>query len=91
MEHPEYKDLNSGAVAKYYDGYYEDGELKYAGAVNYGISLDVYAEYIRGRSGLKNKEDIMAVIDSLPLTVYQKDALYFLNDWARSTLNEAPW
>lgn len=33
----------------------------------------------------------MDVIDSLPITKAQKDALYFANDWAEKNLDEAPW
>ena len=38
------------------------------------------------------KEQIMDVIHSLPLTVAQKDALYYSNStWSVKTINEAPW
>lgn len=39
----------------------------------------------RADSGSK-KAEIMAVINSLPLSSSQKDALYFANGWAASTL-----
>ena len=77
---------------KYYDGSYDkDGELYCEGAQSYGISLDIYAEYVREKSGLTKKEDIMYIINTLPLTKEQKDALYYLNGWAKSTRHEAPW
>jgi hypothetical protein len=33
----------------------------------------------------------MAVIDSLPISDEQKDALYFAEGWAASKIDEAPW
>jgi hypothetical protein len=42
-------------------------------------------------SGTK-KAEVMKVINSLPITIAQKDALYFLNGWSKKTLfKEAPW
>ena len=90
-ENPEYEDLTESAVNKYYDGYYKDGELYGESAQSYDISLDIYAEYIRGKSGLSKKEDILYVINTLPLSKKQKDALYYLNDWAKSGLKDTPW
>ena len=37
------------------------------------------------------KNQVMDVIDDLPITNKQKDTLYFLNGWAASTLHNAPW
>lgn len=91
LENPEYEDLYEGAVNKYYEGYYKDGELYGKSAQSYGITLDVYAEYVRETSGLSKKEDIMYIINTLPLSKEQKDALYYLNGWAESTIREAPW
>lgn len=90
-ENPEYEDLTESAVNKYYDGYYKDGELYGESAQSYDISLDIYAEYIRGKSGLSKKEDILYVINTLPLSKKQKDALYYLNGWAKSGLKDTPW
>ena len=91
LENPEYADFSESAVNKYYDGSYKDGKLYGKSAQSYGISLDVYAEYVRGKSGLSEKKDIMYVINTLPLSKTQKDALYYLNGWAKSSLYEAPW
>lgn len=91
LEYPEYEDLSESAINKYYDGSYKNGELYGKSAESYGISLEVYAEYIREKSGLTKKEDIMYVINTLPLSSYQKDALYYLNNYAESTIDEAPW
>lgn len=41
-------------------------------------------------SGSK-KAQVMAVIDSLPITYEQKDALYYMNGWSSRTIYEAPW
>lgn len=37
------------------------------------------------------KSEVMEVINSLPITAKQKDALYYLNGWSESTISEAPW
>ena len=57
-----------------------------------GIKPDVYKKYkdLCKTAGSK-KEDILGVIHSLPLSVAQKDALYYLNGWSEKTINEAPW
>lgn len=70
-----------------------------------GISVGVYAEYCEKSASCKGvdangdgkadsgtkKAAVMQVINSLPLTSYQKDALYYLNGWAAGTIYEAPW
>ena len=71
-----------------------------------GIKADVFTKYKdlsskcegydkdgdgKTDSGSK-KEQIMDVIHSLPLTVAQKDALYYSNsNWSVEAINEAPW
>ncbi len=76
----EYSDWSQSAVTKYYD---------YAKPA--GISLEAYDLYRKKSEGLNRKEDLLEVIDSLPLTDKQKDALYYMNGWAESKLSEAPW
>jgi hypothetical protein len=93
MDYPDY-DLSEEAVAKYYS----DVEPM-------GIDMDVYYDYYqqkaqckgidedgdgRADSGTK-KAEVIEVIDSLPISDEQKDALYFLNGWSESTLWQAPW
>ena len=70
-----------------------------------GIAVDTFVEYRESASkceGVDNdgdgaadkgtqKAEIMAVIDSLPISNSQKDALYFLNKWSAKTIYEAPW
>ena len=72
---------------------------------DYGISPDVYVEYKDKASKCKGedangdgradtntvKNQKMEVINALPLTSEQKDALYYLNGWAKSKLPNAPW
>ena len=61
---------------------------------NSGISVDMYIDYriqVKDIGGETKKRDRMAVINSLPISTYQKDALYFAEGWSRSTLGEAPW
>lgn len=70
-----------------------------------GIQPNVFAEYRSRRtectgvdadgdgktdSGSKKKE-ILALIDSLPISDSQKDALYYDNGYAASGLKKAPW
>lgn len=93
MDYPDY-DLSEEAVAKYYT----DVEP-------WGINMDVYYDYYqqkaeckgidedgdgRADSGTK-KAEVMELIDSLPISNEQKDALYYLNGWSESTIGQAPW
>lgn len=75
-----------------------DSELNQSQAENYqefakpaGISVKQFADYCRKTKGISKKEDLMNVIDSLPINSAQKDALYYAEGWAKSKLNEAPW
>ena len=104
-QYPQYDDLSESAVSKYYNGYYKDGKLYGKSAASYGISVAVYYDYCKQSSECEGvdkngdgqadtgtkKAQIMNVIDSLPLTDVQKDALYYLNGWSKSTIREAPW
>lgn len=56
-----------------------------------GVGVDAYMEYRRMKIGNTKKADILNVIDGMDLTDKQKDALYFAEGWAESTLHEAPW
>lgn len=69
-----------------------------------GISIDMYIDYrtkIKDIEGDKDKDGntisgsykskVMAVINSLPISNAQKDALYFAEGWAESKLWQAPW
>ena len=69
-----------------------------------GIDLDVFIDFKQQTAGIEGDKDkngntidgtkkakIMAVIDSLPLTKAQKDALYYASGYKESTIREAPW
>lgn len=71
----------------WFDAYYEKIQSS-------GIPIKTYMEYrnqVREITGEGKKERRMAVIDSLPITDAQKDALYYGEGWAESTIDEAPW
>ena len=68
-----------------------------------GISLDVYEQFIKGTKGLETikdewgdvevtkREQVLEVIDSLPLSWQQKDALYLAYGYAESQIWDVPW
>ena len=71
----------------WFDAYYKH-------AADENIPIDVFMTYkndVRGITGEGKKARRMDVIDSLPLTYAQKDALYYSEGWAASTIWEAPW
>ena len=91
--HQEYKDiLNESNVKKYLD-FAEPAE----------IPLDVYVQYVNGTKGLETihdewgeevqsvRDQVLEVIDSLPLTWKQKDALYLAHEYAESKIWDVPW
>ena len=90
-EHPQY-DLSESNVNDYRE-FAEPAK----------ISLDVFVQYINGTKGLKTKYDdwgdvevserdqVLEVIDSLPLTWQQKDALYLATEYAESKIWDVPW
>ena len=68
-----------------------------------GIDLDVFVKYINGTKNLATKydewgdvevtkrEQVLEVIDSLPLTWQQKDALYLAAGYSESNIWDVPW
>ena len=69
------------------DEYYEEVESS-------GITIEVFVDYrnqVKSITGEGKKERRMAVIDSMPISSAQKDALYYAEGWAASKLYEAPW
>lgn len=71
----------------WFDAYYEKIQSS-------GLPIKTYMEYrnqVREITGEGKKERRMAVIDSLPITNAQKDALYYGEGWAEGTIDEAPW
>ena len=69
----------------------ENSVLQYEELKSTGISLEVFTRYKELCEGKSKRAEILPIIDSLPLTVRQKDALYFAKGYAESTLHEAPW
>ena len=67
------------------------------------ISLEVFAQYINGTKGLADikdewgdvevskREQVLEVIDSLPLTWQQKDALYLAAGYSEDKIWDVPW
>ena len=92
--HPEYDqyDLSESNVKNY---------LEFAEPAK--ISMEVFVQFRDGTKGLKNikdewgdvvksvREQTLEVIDSLPLTWQQKDALYLAADLAESKIWDVPW
>ncbi len=59
-----------------------------------GISINVFVDYrnkVKGVTGEGKKERRMEIIDSMPISDAQKDALYYAEGWAASKIWEAPW
>lgn len=69
------------------------------------ITASQYEEYYNAVKGLtgedldgdgktdsgSKKKKVLAAIDKLPLTSDQKDTLFYLNGYGKSTIGEAPW
>ena len=92
-KYPKYKDVfTSSNVAKYHEF-----------AEPAGISVDVYAQFINGTKGLatirdewgdevqSKREQVLEVIDSLPLTWQQKNALYLAAGYSENKMWDVPW
>ena len=90
-------DVQYWAFKKDYPDVYADDawvDKYYEEIADSGIDIDIYMNYrnqVKGITGDGKKEKRMAVIHSLPITNAQKDAMYFAEGWAASTLHEAPW
>lgn len=55
------------------------------------ISDIQYFQYKVASSGMTKKAEKMQAINSLDLTSAQKDAIYYAEGWAQSTIGQAPW
>ena len=76
-------DVNIGWFEKYYSDIADSG-----------ISIDEYVDYrnkVKDISGEDKKSKRMKIINSLPISKSQKDALYLAEGWSESKLYEAPW
>ncbi len=56
-----------------------------------GITPEQFYQYKVASSGLAKKAEKLNAINALDLTDAQKDALYYAEGWARSTIGQAPW
>ena len=55
------------------------------------VTPEQFYQYKVATSGLTKKAEKLEVINMLELADYQKDALYYLNGWSKSTIGQAPW
>ena len=91
--HPEYRDdLNQSRVEKYWE-FAEPAE----------IPLDVFIQYANSTKNIETiydewgdevksaREQVLEVIDSLPLSWQQKNALYLAHGYAESKIWDVPW
>ena len=56
-----------------------------------GITPEQFYQYKVTSSGLTKKAEKLNAINALDLTDAQKDALYYAEGWAQSTIGQAPW
>ena len=87
------------------NNYYKPIESLGYSIADAGIQADTYADYLAQRATCKGadndgdgktdsgsvKAEVMIIINNLPISYEQKDALYYLNGWAASKIYEAPW
>ena len=76
------------------DVYVDWFERYYSDVADSGVSINEYVSYkikVKDITGEDKKARRMEVINSLPISNAQKDALYFAEGWAESKLYEAPW
>jgi hypothetical protein len=81
----------------------KDAEGCFEHAEPVGIDIDIYMDFKSKTSGLASEKDangkttiskkskVLRVINSLPLSPAQKDALYYASGYKESTIDEAPW
>ena len=90
-------DIQYWAFKQFYPDVYADDQwfdTYYEKIADSGLDIEVYMEYrnkVSTITGDGKKEKRMAVINSLPITRAQKDALYRAEGWADSKVYEAPW
>ena len=94
MEYLQKADLSEKAKAElYFADIASDSDLKKQAELenSNGITAEEYWQYKVATSGMKYKDEKLEAINGLDLTVDQKTALYYANNWAESTLDDAPW
>lgn len=65
-------------------------EAYYYNAMPSGIDVETYEDYYTRKEGLSKQAEIVPIIDSLPITAEQKDALYLMK-WKPANLGNTPW
>ena len=93
------KDYPDTPVESYYlDKYYES-------IADSGVDIKTYVDYRNEAKNCKGtdkdgdgktdsgsvKAQKLPIINALPITKEQKDAIYYSEGWAKSTIHEAPW
>ena len=87
--HPGY-DLEFSEIQKYTETIKEIG----GSLESMGISPDVFQKYSNLYSqckGENKREQVLSMIDSLPITSSQKDALYYASGYSKNTIRKTPW
>ena len=59
--------------------------------ISSGITAEQFYQYKVASSGMTKKAEKMQAINSMDLTAAQKDAIYYAEGWAQSTIGQAPW
>lgn len=59
--------------------------------ISSGITAEQFYQYKVASNGMTKKAEKMQAINSLDLTSAQKDAIYYAEGWAQSTIGQAPW
>ena len=70
--------------SQWFDTYYDK-------VADSGVDVDVYIRYRQRAKGVTKKDEKMALINGLSISRKQKDALYYAEGWAESTIDDAPW
>ena len=107
MEYLESADLSEKSKAEiYFASLASDSDLQKQTELetSSGITPVQYWKYKAATTGLEadrdangksisgsKKRKVLDAINRMDITVAQKDALYFANGWAKSTLSDAPW
>ncbi len=100
-DYPEYSGVSTDTITAFFSPIKgQDYSLN-----DIGMEFESYAKYLELKKDTKgvdlngdgktdsgtHKAALMDVIDSLPISYSQKDALYYLNGWTESRIHEAPW
>ena len=59
--------------------------------ISSGITAEQFYQYKVASNGMTKKAEKLQAINSMSLTYAQKDAIYYAEGWAQSTIGQAPW